>query len=386
LRCLDHAATAAGAFTLTTVTEINQVDALDSLRLVWQHLHCGTRRPSFFQSLDWLVTYWRHFAQDQRLRVLVVHSGGHPLGIVPLAVKTERRRVGSVRTLTYPLDSWGTFYGPIGPNPAASLWAAFRHIRQTPRDWDLIELPWVAADGADHGRTQNALRLAGLAVSREPWQQVAQIDLTGTWQAYWKGRDQDFCRNVERLERRLGRSGNVQYLRYRPAGTAHGDDDPRWDLYDACVQVAEASWQGDSTDGNTLNHEPVRDFLRDAHVAAVRAGALDLNLLLVDHRPVAFMYDYHCRGQCFGLRTGYTAAAARDGVGSILMRRKIEDSFARGDRQLDIGAEGMDWKRRWLTSVETSYRLTHYPPRALRGQLIRAKRWLVGAEKARQAG
>jgi CelD/BcsL family acetyltransferase involved in cellulose biosynthesis len=371
---------------LTTVTEINRVEDLESFRLAWQWLHCGTRRPTFFQSLDWLLTYWKHFGQDQRLRVLVVYSAGQPIGIVPLAVRTERRRIGCVRTLTYPLDSWGTFYGPIGPNPAASLWAAFRHIQQTPRDWDLLELPWVAAEGIDNGRAENALRLAGLSAAREPWQQVAQIELTGTWQEYWQSRDQDFCRNVERLERRLARTGNVEYLRYRPAGAACGDDDPRWNLYDACVQVAEASWQAGSNSGNTLNHEPVRDFLRDAHLAAVRAGALDLNLLLVDGRPVAFMYDYHCRGQCFGLRTGYTTAAARDGVGSILMRRKIEDSFARGDELVDIGAEGLDWKRRWLTSLETSYRLTHFPPRAWRGQLIRAKRWLIGGENADTAG
>ena len=71
-------------------------------------------RGSFFQSLDWLRVYWRHFGAGQQLRVLVVTSCGEPMGIVPLVVRRETTRVGEVRVLTYPLDDWGTYFGPIG--------------------------------------------------------------------------------------------------------------------------------------------------------------------------------------------------------------------------------------------------------------------------------
>ena len=84
-----------------------------------------TSAASFFHSFDWLEIYWRHFGDGQRLRVLVVRAGGEPLGILPLVVRSERTRLGTVRTLTYPLHDWGTFYGPIGPNPTATLLAGF---------------------------------------------------------------------------------------------------------------------------------------------------------------------------------------------------------------------------------------------------------------------
>ena len=51
-------------------------------------------RTSVFQSLDWLICYWNHFGDGQRLRVLVVMSQGAPIGILPLIVRRKSTRAG----------------------------------------------------------------------------------------------------------------------------------------------------------------------------------------------------------------------------------------------------------------------------------------------------
>ncbi len=150
------------------VEEINQLDDLLRLRLIWNALLHKTPGATFFQSLDWLQVYWRHFAARQRLRVLLVISAGEPIGLLPLVVKREATRIGRLRTLTWPLDGWGTFYGPIGPNPAATLMAGMKHIRQTRRDWDLIDLRWLHPDH-DRGRAANALRMAAFPCQTTSW-------------------------------------------------------------------------------------------------------------------------------------------------------------------------------------------------------------------------
>ena len=52
------------------VEEINSIDQLAGLRLNWQWLLGQTRGATFFQSLDWLEVYWKHFGKGQRLRAL----------------------------------------------------------------------------------------------------------------------------------------------------------------------------------------------------------------------------------------------------------------------------------------------------------------------------
>ena len=255
------------------VQEIRDIDELAGYRLAWNSWLADTPRATFVNTFDWLENYWRHFGAEQQLRVLVVRSAGAPVGIVPLCVRTERHGLGTPRVLTYPLDGWGSWYGPIGSNPAVTMLAAMQHIRRVRRDWDMIDLPSTAPPSRDGGRVGRSMRIVGLLSEQRPHQI-------------------DFAR---RFRRRLGQllgqqvaakcgmrcgaccgafsnNDDVEYIRHRPAPAREGDGDPRWDLYAMCQQVALASWQADSTTGTTLTHERVRHFLRDAHAIAARNG------------------------------------------------------------------------------------------------------------------
>jgi CelD/BcsL family acetyltransferase involved in cellulose biosynthesis len=373
---------------MNRVTEINHIEQLDRYRSVWNALLEQTPLATFFQSLDWLKVYWRHFGQSQRLRVLVVESGGRPLGIVPLVVRTEQYRLGAARVLSYPLDDWGTFYSPLGPQPAATLVSAMKHVARTRRDWDLVDLRWVDRSRTDRGRTQRALETAGLRAHEQIWDEATIVDMAPSWRDYWSTRDSHWRTNIRRSEKKLAAAGDVRYVRYRPAGSAHGDDDPRWDLYEACLRIAQQSWQGTVTNGTTISHEQVRAYLRDTHVAAAKAGALDVNLLWLDGRPAAFAYNYHYQRQVFGLRMGYDAGVSRDGTGSVLVHRMLRDSHHRGDRLFDMGPGSKDCKRHWRTRLVPSCRYMHFPTTAVVAQSLRlqhhVKSWL-GYNPRRQA-
>ncbi|HEY2826411.1 MAG TPA: GNAT family N-acetyltransferase [Pirellulales bacterium] len=387
------------------VTEINSPLELADLRPVWNDLLAATPRTTFFQSHEWLETYWQYHgyggdsragvsglqpgtAEDdalleqnlsisgrpERLRILLVEADGEPIGILPLMVSTEPYRIGPIRALGYPLAGWGSFYGPIGPHPAATLRAGLQHIRSTPRDWDLLDLRWVDATGIDQGHTPQAMRAAGFSFDTQIWHLSAQVELHDGWDQYWSSRKPNWRSNVRRCERLLTRRGAVEYLRYRPGGVAHGDADPRWDLYDTCVDLAQRSWQGASNSGTTLSHPSVRKYLRAAHESAARAGAVDVNLLLLDGRPVAFAYNYCFRDWVYGVRNGYDPAAVQEGAGTVLMCKMIEDSCRRGDQLLDLGPDYLDCKRYWLTRMQPAYHYTHFHPARLRAQALRLKR------------
>lgn len=359
---------------MSKITEINDPAQLEGYRLVWDALLRKTRNASHFQSLDWLLAYWRHFGADQKLRVLIVESCGETVGILPLVVRTEQTRVGAVRVCTYPLSDWGTFYGPIGSNPTATLLAGMGHLRRTTQDWDMLELRWVDNDGCDHRRTEQAMKGAGFGAAKQAWAQSSVIDTQQSWDEYVATRPTDFRRKLRRNERVVAARGKVTYVRYRPEGSCWGDSDPRWDLYKACEQLANKSWQGSSTTGTTLSHESVRDYLQDAHAAASHAGSVDLNLLLVDGKPVAFVYGYHYQGRVFALRSGFDPDY--DGAGVVLWARMIEDSCARGDEQIDMGPGSLEYKRRWRSQLVTSYRYTHFAPGHARVQALRLNRWI----------
>lgn len=357
------------------VLEINTPEGLLPYRFVWRGLFAETRQASFFQTYEWFTCYWRHYGDRQRMRVLVIFRDDVAVGVVPLVIRTESTKAGPVRVLTYPLHDWGSFYGPLGPQPTAALLMAFRHIADTERDWDIFDLRWLDQSGSDHGRTESAMTLAGMSPAAALWKDTALVEMPRGWQAYWASRKSHWRTNCRRNERRLEEHGEVRLVRYRPLGSAAGDDDPRWYLFEQCVELAKRSWQGDVADGTTLSHEQIVGFLRDAHAEAVRLGMLDVCVLEVNGEAVAFAYNYHHDDQVFGLRMGHDRDERYEGAGTVLMMHMLRDSAERGDTLVDLGPEYLECKRNWLTRLAASGRATYYPPAALRAQVLRLKRW-----------
>jgi CelD/BcsL family acetyltransferase involved in cellulose biosynthesis len=156
-----------------------------------------------------------------------------------------------------------------------------------------------------------------------------------------------------------------------------GDGRPRWDLYDDCLHVAQRSWQGRSTTGNTLCHKDVGEFFRNTHALAAKHGMLDMHLMFLGDRPIAFTYNYHCQGCVLGARTGYDPDFSNTGLGKVLLTHTFRTSFERGDHTFDRGPDYLAAKRPWLTRIVHSYRYTHYPLAAPRTQLLRMKHWLA---------
>ena len=62
-----------------------------------------------------------------------------------------------------------------------------------------------------------------------------------------------------------------------------------------------------------------------------------MNLLLLDRRPVAFVYNYVYDGWIYGLRKGFDPEFAAFRPGLVLEKMMVEDGFRRGDRCVRLG-------------------------------------------------
>jgi CelD/BcsL family acetyltransferase involved in cellulose biosynthesis len=300
----------------------------------------------------------------------VVERDGEPTGIVPLCVRTERRKLGQLRVLTYPLDDWGTFYGPIGASPEASFRAAIQQVAATPRDWDVIDLRWVDQAAPDFMAIGEALRSAGLRFICRPRMEVRLLRINGDWEAYVKARSRNWRQKMRRdLEGIEKKGGKVDYLRYRPAA-GEGSQREHDNIYDLCEAVSKNSWQAAADSQSTLCCPRVRDVLRRLHHAAAAQGMLDANILTAGGRPVAFNYNYVADGRVYGLRAGFDQTVGLDNCGKVLLYKMLEDSFARGDVEHSFGPGRQDYKDRYANEMRYAYTFRHYARWSMRSQLM----------------
>ncbi|HEX6961260.1 MAG TPA: GNAT family N-acetyltransferase [Lacipirellula sp.] len=355
---------------MVEVTEINELSELQSLQPVWQRLLRETPRYSFFQTLEWLQTSWNHYPLPQKLRVMLIERDGRPLGIVPFCVRAERRKYGLLRILTYPLDDWGTFFGPLGAQPELAFSAAIDHVARTRRDWDLIDLRYVDQAAPEFMAVGESMRRSGLAPMVRPRMEVRMLHLAGSWDEYIATRSRNWREKLRRDVRRLEKfGGEIRLLRYRPAPGA-GTRAEHEENYRLCEEIAKKSWQADADSQSTLCSPRVRDLLYQVHLEAAALGMLDSNLLLVGGRPLAFSYNYVAEGRLYFLRSGFDQSAGLDNCGSVLLNMMLEDSFKRGDVEHCFGPGRQPYKDRYATEMRYAYTFRHYARRSLRSQLL----------------
>ena len=352
------------------VREINQLTELAPLRETWNRLLAATPRYSFFQTLEWLETAWSHYPQ-QRLRAVIVERDGEVIGIVPFCVRTESRRVGSVKVLTYPLDDWATFYGPISAQPQVVIRAALRHILKTPRDWDLVDLRYVDQAAVEYMTIGETLRADETRVFVRPRMEVRFCSMADGWEAYANSRSRNWRRQMRRDVEMLEKHGAVELVRYRPAAGGTGRDARTAEIFETCEQIAANSWQADAASQSTLSSPRVRDLLFELHCQAASLGMLDTNILTVGGKPVAFNYNYVAEGRTYGLRAGFDPTAEMEHCGQILLYKMLEDSFARGDEEYSFGPGRQAYKDRFATGMRCAYTFRTYSTATLKSRLMK---------------
>ncbi|MCA9115983.1 MAG: GNAT family N-acetyltransferase, partial [Planctomycetaceae bacterium] len=82
------------------VREVNSLEDLAPLREDWNRLLARTADATWLQSYEWFTEHHRLYCSSSRMRVLVVEDEGHPIGIMPLVLKTVPTSLGEMSCLT----------------------------------------------------------------------------------------------------------------------------------------------------------------------------------------------------------------------------------------------------------------------------------------------
>ncbi|MDA0284238.1 MAG: GNAT family N-acetyltransferase [Planctomycetota bacterium] len=352
---------------MIAVTELTTFDELANLRVTWRELWEKTPNASFVQSWDWMRSYWRAYGDNQELRTLLVTLRTRPIGIVPLVTRQVSTALGNASVLTWPTNSFVPFYGAIGPNPAATLSTAFSHVSKTRRHWNALELPQIDEFGHDNFRTKNALRNARLKPCRNGAVQHPVVEMLDNWDNYMGQRNLSSRMEFVQAEKHVSHFGPVSFHRWRPEGGKVGETDRRWDLF----RVFEAIHR----DTNSRLRRPDRELalMKDAHPAAVDAGAVEFCTLTVSGRPAACAYNYRKDGRLenvfLGVREEYGEATL-----TCLLGYMLRDSFMRDDTSIAFHPRDERRVTTWGNSSITSIAYGHYAKLSPAAQLLRRRR------------
>jgi|GEM_PF-6226252 len=337
---------------MITVAEVTQPEQLEEYRTLWRSLHQRTPGAALLQSREALEYYARTHTEEVSLRMLVVHVGMQPIGILPLVCRQLPTRLGTLRALTYP--TFGAFRcaGPIGPNSTATLVGAFQHLAATPRDWDVIDLRGIDAL-RDHGRTRNAFQIAGMAAIVRNWSTHAVLRRSEL------GVSEQYQRRTQlrEAERQLWKSGSWVYQHL--AGeelTLSADFDNCWRSIEPVVAETE------------------RTSLRDMAWIAAQSGQLSCQIMRIQGRVVAYLLATLIGESLQPLEM--LCQPGHSGAADVLFGKLLYDDFCSGTPEFTCGPQFVSQAVRWGAQPHLTHRYTYFSAYRPKAQMLRLAQWI----------
>ncbi len=333
------------------VYEVNTIEELRTYQLAWEELWNRGRSRRFQLSFPWLEAYWKHSQGERTLKVLVATLAGRVIGILPLVRKKSESRLGTLKVLTYPLDGWGSWFGPIGPNSAATLTAGMRYLSKSKKGWDLLDFSYTDRDRLDLGRTVTAARNIGWTNLERIWKHVPYIELGESWDQFLNGKKQNKLNRILEAETELSAAGTVRLQHYRSELSDRNELDA---FLEAWREIADA--------GNSKTRQDLPMVLSMTQ-AADDSSLLDMSILTVNNKPVAAAFGFlHPHGleivRSVSL-PGQTAATQ-----SVLLGRLLEQSKLLADESVEVCADcalAETARNLWATKLLNSYRYSCAP-------------------------
>jgi CelD/BcsL family acetyltransferase involved in cellulose biosynthesis len=309
--------------------------AVEAIVPEWREL-AGAAARSPFESPDWLVPWYRHYAGGARPRVLAWRVDGRLVAVAPLVASRTRQLATSLTELHF----WAGF-GPAlrgqvdvlatDEHRTAILAGLTGWLRDGPLRWDVLnalrlpagsETPAALVE-AGAGAGWRTVRLTGV-VRSVTYVIELPADLDG-----WAGHLGPKARhNMRTEEHRFGRAGGTFEQRTDPAVAA--------DAVDAVRRLMAARWGHDELDfGPDSVFEP---FLVAAFGALLGAGAMWVDLARDDSGIRACLVTFALNRRAVALVIGvsYDDDVRRMSLGKQLFDRSISEAVRRGCSTYDF--------------------------------------------------
>lgn len=295
---------------------------------LWQR--CPWATP--FQSPQWLLPWWEHFGGAGLFTVTLTRRG-RLAGIAPMLIYEEageRRMVMLGVGISDYLDVVSK--GDVAGEFASAVWdAALQHAGE----WDVLDLQQLRAD--------SPLLITPLPAELnghvEPQDVCPVISLPHGARCIDDVVTTAFAKDIRYYRRRAERYGRVDFL--HPDARDAALDGLEW-----LIELHSTRWRSQGERG-VLAEPAVCAFHRRVVPRMFDAGMLRLDIMKIDDRVVACIYNFAHRGRFYCYLSGFDPDFERLAPGKLMIAHGIEQACAEGATVFDMLRGQEKYKYAW---------------------------------------
>jgi CelD/BcsL family acetyltransferase involved in cellulose biosynthesis len=235
---------------------------------------------------------------------------------------------------------WPSVCVPFSLAHLESLGHTLYHRRH---EWDVLEFAHVTDDPAVLSSMVLALTSAGLGVATVVEPDYPYVNLSGSWDGFYRGKSANLRKNIRRLLNQSERLG-VQYR--RTDGRA---------AYEALKPIFELHVRRWSQYGlpSVYATDTYRAFIKALCNDFADTRAVVVHSLRLDERALAVIVCFECGDTMYLHHTAFDEEFARLAPGKLLLYFVLRDAFGRGFEKFDPGLGRDTYKYAWTNATRT---------------------------------
>lgn len=325
---------------------IDDVERFHALRDEWNPLLQRSSANGVYLTFEYQTTWWKHYGDQFKLRILVARNEGRLVGIAPLAIGPGG---GFLRRGLRHL----TFIGVLGDTAAEFLdfivdsgWeervvtdfyaSIYENLR---KEWDVLYLNLVPVDSPVLNRAIPVIsQHRGLAVTMESTPSPF-TPLPDSWQTFLSSKSKNFKKQFNNHWNRLHNRHQVEVVRA-------GMDIEMEQAFDLLIRLNRKRWGGD---GLAFRSKRFNRFHREIATIFDQLGWLYFRIVKVDGEVAAARFDYVYNDKLWNIQGGWNPNLRHLSLGRLLIGMQFKWCMDKGLKEYDFLAGDSGYKRSWAT-------------------------------------
>ena len=330
---------------MLTIKKIDSYKDFLLLKEDWNTLLSNSNHDTIFLRHEWFSAWWQSFGNQKKLFILLVEENGSLVGIAPLMLLSEKFRGLPVRCIKFiENDESPRIDFIIMRNKTNVLPFLIEFLESIHKEWDVIVLKSILEKSDTLEYVFNKIGSNHLLFrSKNSWASPV-LHPTMDWNTFLSKKAKLFRKRIRRFRNKIQRLGNVDIKKITETSLSLQEMSNVW-------QVGQKSWKHHINKAISSTEQRRKFFSLLTQIAG-QEGWLNLWLLLVNDKPIAFEYHLKYKNKIHGIRSEFDEQYKSYSPGFVLDTYIVESIFNNSVFQYDMGGTDDFYKLQWTSDVQ----------------------------------
>ena len=315
--------------------EIKEIGQFKKIKEPLENLaEMGEKNP--FTEYEWLEEWLKAFGKNIKLNTIVVKKDGRVVGVFPLCLKIN----SGVKILKFVGEGESDYSDfVIARSINEEVSKQFVSYLKQSKAWDLCELKDICEDSENKSHIIHELKKQHLLFKLLKSYECPYIGINTTFDKYFNKKDRKTKYNIRREIRILANLGKLEFKKIE------GLNDLNRRLPEI-FEIHKRKWENYYT-ATRFSNKAGMGFYANIAKNYQEKGLLDLSILTLDDKAIAFSYSFKVNQKYYFYITSFDIKYIKYSPGKILVYYLIKYAFDTGMKEFDFMKGDESYKSRW---------------------------------------